>query len=613
MAALAPAVASRGALCQGRAPLMRAAIVIGVNKSGHLPVLTAAVSGARSVKGWLEGEGFEVKEFCDDHQSVVKAGPIYDAIEELVERGTLEQLVVYFSGHGFNVGYSEHWFLSGAPRNPNESISLTESVELARLSGIPNVVFISDACRSTSESLGVQHAHGSLIFPSGDTSGAQNVSVDRFFAAKPGKYALELPVEDSVKTFEGIYTSTFLQAYKSPSVDMVITVDGMRVVPNRHLEAYLRHWVQKRAEKKSIKLTQLPEARVESGEKTYIGRHKQPMAEQGTLRPPPPLVATVADVANYQLVKIGAFPASDGSKLLGGVRSQGPSELELEAVASASGFSDTVSTIQRQSRDSTIVRDRFETHTGLLVFGARLESIASLPRRDNIGSGVLLTGDGDRKPAVVRLPGVVESVILRFSDGSGTVVASLPGYICTIVINNGLVVSVNYAPSRNDSRWDAGTESRLGELRSVVAASAELGVFRIDGDRAERERGAAQLASKIRSQKGVDPTLGIYAAYAYADAGLMDYVRRVHYTLKSDLRTNVFDVAMLAGELSGRLCDQAAIVPCCPMLSRGWNLLRVRDVHLSTSFDKARSYLRPSLWTTFHPDGMKVILKELGQ
>ena len=141
------AFAARAVLAQDESSRVRAAVVIGVDRAGHLPKLNGATSGARMVAGWLQSEGFEVKLFVDT-VNPVKAEEIFDAIAALVDRGTLDQLVVYFSGHGFISGYSEYWMLSKAPGNPNEAVSFRESVELAKESAIANVVFISDACRS---------------------------------------------------------------------------------------------------------------------------------------------------------------------------------------------------------------------------------------------------------------------------------------------------------------------------------------------------------------------------------------------------------------------------------------------------------------------------------
>src|SRR5262245_12115055 len=55
---------------------------------------------------------------------------------------------LYFSGHGYWKNNAELWLLSKAPGDADEAVSWVETIELARDSGIPHVVVISDACRS---------------------------------------------------------------------------------------------------------------------------------------------------------------------------------------------------------------------------------------------------------------------------------------------------------------------------------------------------------------------------------------------------------------------------------------------------------------------------------
>ncbi len=145
-ARLAGALAARAPL-RAQQSRSRAAVIIGVDKADNLPRLNGAASGARQVASWLHGEGFDTALFADG-SGPVRVNDVYDAIARNVNRGTTEQLVIYFAGHGFISNYSEFWMLSNAPGNPNEAVSLRESIELAKASGIPNVVFISDACRS---------------------------------------------------------------------------------------------------------------------------------------------------------------------------------------------------------------------------------------------------------------------------------------------------------------------------------------------------------------------------------------------------------------------------------------------------------------------------------
>ena len=57
---------------------------------------------------------------------------------------------------------------------------------------------------------------------------------------------------------------------------------------------------------------------------------------------------------------------------------------------------------------------------------------------------------------------------------------------------------------------------------------------------------AQSFADKVRQLKVFDPTLGLYAAYAYAGAGVDWQVQSVAEYMKRDLGCELFDVAMLA-------------------------------------------------------------------
>lgn len=582
--AIAGALAGRAANAQ---PVKRAAIVIGVDKVGDLPRLNAAASGARTVADWLGAEGFAVKRFIDD-QNPVRVGDIEPVVRELVERGTLEQLVIYFAGHGFINHSSEIWLLSDARRNGNEAISLTEAREAARSFGVPNVVFISDACRSLADSLQTRNVRGSLIFPNTPLIGPVATEVDKFLATRIGDPAWEVSVANSVRDFQGIYTTSFLEAFKSPYPEMVHTVDGKAVVPNRRLKAYLAKEVPKRAQAASIQLKQYPDAEVCSDEPTYIGRVTS-TARVAAGAPAP----TLADVASNAI----------GTAIGGGTAQ--PGNPAVRALASESGY-DTAS--------NTIVRARglpaqLPARTGFVVSGQNVRSVtAKPPIRTKFGNS-----SGDPTAMVeVDLGNVpAASVALRFADGSGTVVAALDYYVGTVVVDQGRVTNVSYVPSRQSPMWSAYSSeaNRLEQLRAAVATAARFGVFRIEGPKNVRNQQGGRLADRIRMLKGIDPTLGLYAAYAYADAGLTDGVRSVRSYMRNDLRgVDLFDVLMLTGEMSGKTAgNPAGPYPFCPMLSQGWGLLRVRDVRLPARIEAVREHIRPSLWTTIDGEGMQTV------
>ncbi|MBI3301688.1 MAG: caspase family protein [Deltaproteobacteria bacterium] len=576
----------------------KAAIVIGVNRTGNLPVLRAGVSGAKQFATWLTGEGFDVRFFGDD-QNPVTAAAITQEITALVDQGTLEQLVVYFSGHGFLHNYSEFWMLSGAPRNANEAISVRENIELARECGIPSVAMISDACRSTPQSLLAERVRGSLIFPNEPVSHNVRPEIDRYFATLPGDPALEMVVDESVKQHEGVFTYCFLQAYRQPDAEMIrqVVSDGqvLRVVPNRSLKEYLRREVPVLMRNKNLQVGQLPDAIVESGDSVYIGRTVSTAGITVTIRD----IVDVRDVARVALSRAIGSPVDVPKSV----------EDMIDGAAVQSDFDVSVGLVSTAQGRGT---EHFETRTGFKVFGAHVSEALGLNMQAE-----LLDGGVSTEPAYVRLhpgrmssggAGDVSSVVLRFADGSGTVLAGIENYIGTVVVDNGRVVDVSYVPSDNSYRWHeyAGERARLEKLRAIVATAARFGVFRVD-----REN-ASEIADQIRYLKSIDPTLGLYAAYAYAEVGLRDQVQSVMDYMKGDLSAMLFDVAMLAGTLAGPQAGSPyPVVPFCPMLSQGWTLLRVKRAKVPPAAEEASNHLLPALWTTFDPTGINLILRAI--
>ena len=315
---------------RGQPSATRGAVVIGVDKAGSMPKLNAAASGAIKIGDWLRSEGFEVKQFVDTG-GPVRASDLFDAIKGFIDRGTLEQLVIYFAGHGFVSGsLSEFWLLSGAPENPNEAVSLTESRAFAKQSGIPNVVFISDACRSPAQSVRLASIHGQVVFSRGPPN--VDIDVDTFLATRIGAEAFEV-AEPGAEVYEGIYTTCFLEAFRRPYSEMVHPLNGSNVIPNRRLKRYLATEVPKLAQAKSIRLVQKPDSEVNSDEPTFIGHVVgDQRLELGGATP------TVADVAQSELQPYGAV-----------VPGHSFSTAALSAVANRTGFD----RISRGDREGT--------------------------------------------------------------------------------------------------------------------------------------------------------------------------------------------------------------------------------------------------------------------
>jgi len=131
-----------------------------------------------------------------------------------------------------------------------------------------------------------------------------------------------------------------------------------------------------------------------------------------------------------------------------------------------------------------------------------------------------------------------------------------------------------------------------------------MGVFSVNND------SARDLARRVRQGKEADPTLAIYSSYAYHQVGLKKGVRSIRGYLD---RFQLFDVEMLAREPFDAPVstdpDWNTVVPLCPMLSQGWDLLQSKQLQIPDVLQQASRHKKRSLWTTFDPDGMAILIE----
>jgi caspase domain-containing protein len=597
----------------------RGAVVIGVNKTGGLPLLEASADGADAVEKWLIDEGFEVKKITDA-AGPVKQSDIARAIDHFVKSGTYQQLVIYFSGHGYWKNDAELWLLTDAPGDANAAVSWAETAEFAKDCGIPNVVMISDACRVIPTTPRDLRVRGSIVFPNDDVQRSR-AKVDKFMAAAQGTAAYEVKIGTAAKK-ENVFTHCFLRAFQEPDSDMIQVVaengQSIKVVPNRRLGKYLQREVAKLLANVNVALNQTPDAEVLSDDDVYIGRAQAPAIILGTsvsagrdLRVDVPAGRRTFLGPNIEEPKPPSAPvvhlrdvaAAAVERALDQPVQATPEEISaIEELARTSGFDEAVA----QAGTTVENVNHFETGTGLAVAGAKLAEAISAD-----GERLTVLSRGADDPGAVPIdPGLPSActVLLRFINGRGIALAALNGYIGHVVVEGERVMNVNYVPSNNSWRWYYYEQRRqqIERLRAAAAAAVQFGVFRLDD-----KQKAADLADRIRVAKEFDPTLGLYAAYAYSDADQREEIDSVLDYMLQDLGCSLFDVAMLARKIPGRGRQAGPIVPFCPMLTQGWNLLRARGVALPPVLDGAQDELEPALWTTFKPERTEAIFRAI--
>ena len=606
--------------------MSRIAFVIGVNEPKAPAPLQGAVSDAMKFAAWISRpeQGFETITYTDDNKKLVIFKNIFDDVERAVNSATYSQVVVYFAGHGFQSGGSEIWLLSGAPDNPSEAISVEASIMVARESGLKSVVFISDACRSIPARMQDSRVDGGSIFPNRGLTKRTRPEIDRLFATLPSLVAVEAAKANDDARRGGVFTRELMRGYLDTPAAYVdkVSEDGrdIEIVTNRKLKKLVSEMVEDTAAGVVPEAGQSPEFILESVE-AYIGRVERK----------PKLVAGFPHDFSFRLPggKTGDILADLGDEIfsLGREERKPPRKptapsvtaIAREAidVASQGGGVQAAVDVARKAINGAAISDaidrysvsapvdHFETQTGFAVTGAKVIRVAS----PQVPAEVLTPQLIRIHPAAIDVPAA--SLVIEFDSGTGTVLPALRGYVGHIFVDSGAVTNVNYVPSTNNPRWNEYQYVRqdVEALRAAVAAAASLGVFRIE------PRDAGAFALRVRQLKVFDPALGLYAAYAYASAGIESEVDSVLGYLRGDLTAELFDVAMLARrdvrprEPGMSAFGELPIVPFCPMLRQGWPLLSARGAQLSDAARQAREWLLPALWTTFTQDGVKLLHK----
>ncbi len=575
------------------------AIAIGVDRTGGLPPLGGASAGARDFADWATRQGMAVKLFTDENNQEVTLAQLQDAVEEILKQ-PCDKLVLYFAGHGFLLSPQvELWLLSKAPGRATEAVNLLTSRDNARYSRVEHVIFVSDACRSG----GPTHRHrsvtGGSVFPTPANFDFDG-KLDTFYATRPGDVALEYRDEtEAVANYKGLFTECLLEALagKEPTVIEEFRENSRSrwLVTSHRLEGHLKSVVPRRAEQISVRLSQNP---------MVIPEAHPPLCfvELASLPPPGRVDLGAGDAPPPGRGGPGAPLSTPAPDLTDFVAAMEDDQMSLDDAPAGPPPQPMYASLQPFAEQLTTLasargRGHFETRTGFTVFGP----VASAVAGEGLRVDVEPHGDLTHIRVYDPMDWQGRSLLIELGSGLGSVLAIKPGYIGAVSVEESQVVDVSYTPSDNvdfyELGYSAGASERIERRRAFAAAASRHGVFQLPAGKAEK------AGDYLRTLKLLDPTLGIYAAYAYFQAGRMQQVLSVLRYMKGDPPPVPFDVALLARFPQELIDAQTAIAPFCPMLRQGWAAL---DLHPPSAQALAdfRPLLLPSLWTTFTPEGV---------
>ena len=390
--------------------------------------------------------------------------------------------------------------------------------------------------------------------------------------------------------FGALYTNALLDAFAGDAPDLLelgAGTDTASYVRPRSLERWLESEIPRRVMAARLQnvVNQDPDAIITSDD-TWVAR--LPVAPRRGARPggspPPPLDPTVQSVTRGL---IQAVARSAPGTLTDDSRWRG------RRSTTAAGLVQVVEQIA-----SPFGPDHFETECGFKVRGAHLiDAFAPRAELDTISfDGEILR--------VTNLPDGPASVLLMFDTGVGTVLPAVPGFVAGLTFSEGELLDVAYEPSTNSFRWAqfARRADEVRALRAVAASSTQQGRFRLEGPE------AAGVARRMQYAKGIDPALGVYAAYAYHDLQETSRIRRMAGYLRSDIACTFFDIDLLARKLVDRgLSPDDRVLPFVPLLSQGWALLGAHRFRKHPLLEGIENSIRDSVWSLFDAPGVNKI------
>lgn len=592
--------------------MSRAAILIGANRTGHLPVLQDAAAGARRMAQWALAQGMaqdRVVLFTDE-AGPIDVADIRRAVRALVDAGTLQQLIVYFAGHGVNIRYGEYWLLTDAPEDASAAVNVEGSVVLARRCGIGHVVFISDACRTAAEGVQAQGVTGIEIFPNDPVPGPEG-PVDIFFAATLGRPALEVkdPAVSSA-AFKAVYTATFLDAVSGrlPAALTHTTVQGQPadVVRPRPLKMLLLAELPRRlaALRLPAAVTQVPDARITSDEDAWLARlTPKPVAATPPSGPravpPGPSAPITTPAPMYLSVPLPITAEARACIQLASALDLGAAttlQPTRGAVRNAL-FNAGLPNLDRSSapprppvRATADAGLHFDTGCGFEVRGSAV--LQAWSGRAQVQVQVM----PDPTRVRVQLPETGGSVLLQLRDGTGALLPALPGFVTRLVLKDDELVDVAFEPLRDTPRWAAFEQvaDALRTLRRAVSLAARDNAFRPEPAMIDR------LTERMVYAGHLDPSLALYAAHSCHELQQSARIAPLAQALRADLGVDLFDLLLLAGDrMQASETRCVPRLPQVPLLVRGWTLLSALGVTLPEPLMGIGRHLQPSLWTHF--------------
>jgi hypothetical protein len=227
-------------------------------------------------------------------------------------------------------------------------------------------------------------------------------------------------------------------------------------------------------------------------------------------------------------------------------------------------------------------RSHYETLTGVSFADTDLVSVRGRHHGwGEEGDYAFVRGAEPGSSAVAQLPG-----------GDWAAVGLFFGFQGEAIVGEDGIESLRYTPAEGGP-WDPGAIDRADLRRLLVAAEAAA---RVDRFRVFAE-GTGDVADAVAGLGRLNPMVGTFFAYHYAESGKTDLVQQLLRDFAENRQVVPFDVALLSGLPIGSVSSQVPVIPAFPMLRRGWALVDQLD-GVPDVLASIRPGVGPAMYTT---------------
>ncbi|MFC7491950.1 MULTISPECIES: hypothetical protein [unclassified Knoellia] len=577
--------------------MKRAYVLVGVSRTGRLRPLPAVAEGLAAMRRWIRDQGVpdELVTCLDDSDGgVVDAAAVFAAVKAFADSRTVEQLTLYFCGHGVVNDGSELWLLSGAPDDPSEAVNVAKSVRLAERGSIPHVVLLSDACRSPAASLQFGEVTGSSVFPNPPTPGSRKVDV--FYATRVGENAHQVSEEEAdaavaeaAKAFHAVWSEVVAEALSGAHPQLLeplgATESEFDVVRPWSLHHALPELLSSRLSELGVatRVVQSPESRITSDPKavwlSQVPRGQGGHPGGGGGEPPGD------DVAGLPADDVGA-PPGDGDI-------PPPPPRRPRGRRPRPGSGGHVPSTPVPTPPPVAIADPTEDQARAAA--AQLVAAAAQIGDADV-TGVRLSADAPPERTDMAVVRRTRSAMVVTTGDLALLLPVVGDHRCTVTLDKDVVVDVRWHSPSTSVPGSGQQAAHDLEWRSAVASRTRFGLHWLtDPD------DAIDRALAVADE---DPSVPVYVAYGLVQEGYRSRVPELLERLRAQSSPVPYDVALLAEDPS----DHDG--PAVPTLAEGWSLLGADGIAPTPSLPSRH----PSLWTVFRtgsPEALDSLLTHL--